>query len=87
MKEDISERLCRAYHVDSSEVSVEVRGGKVTLEGTVPSRHMKHAIEDMVDDCPGVMEIDNRVRVASPNYQGSSQSSPTGPTVKSSTKQ
>lgn len=90
MKEDISERLYRAYHVDSSEVTVEVRGGKVTLEGMVPSRHMKHAIEDMVDDCPGVMEIDNRIRVAGPNYQGSSPtsaSSPTGTSVKSSTKQ
>ncbi len=86
MKEDISERLYGAYHVDSSEVTVEVRAGKVTLEGTVPSRHMKHAIEDMVDSCPGVTEIDNRIRVASPTYQGSSQSS-ASPTVKSSTKQ
>jgi hypothetical protein len=90
MKEDISERLFTAYHIDSSDVTVDVRGGRVTLEGSVPSRHMKHAIEDMVDRCPGVMEIDNRVRVASPNYQGSSPSSPSSagsPTVKSSTKQ
>jgi len=86
MKEDISERLYRAYHIDSSEVTVEVRAGKVTLEGTVPSRHMKHAIEDMVDDCPGVTEIDNRIRVGSIG-QSSSASSATSPTVKSSTKQ
>jgi hypothetical protein len=82
LKEDISERLMEAYHIDSSEVTVEVRGAKVSLEGTVPSRHMKHAIEDMVDRCPGVLEIDNRIRVAGLNYQGSapatqSQSSPT----------
>jgi len=87
VKEDISERLYGAYHVDSSEVTVDVRAGKVTLEGMVPSRHMKHAIEDMVDSCPGVMEIDNRIRVASSQYQGSSQSTPSSPTVKSSTKQ
>lgn len=94
MKEDISERLYAAYHVDSSEVTIDVRAGKVTLEGTVPSRHMKHAIEDMVDDCMGVVEIDNRIRVAGPHYQGPgtnspSASSPTAssPTVKSSTKQ
>ncbi|HEY6925420.1 MAG TPA: BON domain-containing protein [Steroidobacteraceae bacterium] len=94
MKEDISERLYRAYHIDSSDVTVEVRTGKVTLEGTVPSRHMKHAIEDMVDDCPGVMEIDNRIRVAGLNYQGSSPAgasssaaSATSPTMKSSMKQ
>jgi hypothetical protein len=87
MKEDISERLYRAYHIDSSEVTVDVRAGKVTLEGTVPSRHMKHAIEDMVDDCPGVTEIDNRIRVAGPNYQGSSATGTSSPTLKSSTKQ
>jgi len=74
LKEDVSERLFEAYHIDSSEVTVEVQGAKVTLEGTVPSRHMKHAIEDLVDNCPGVADIDNRIRVASPNYQGSNLS-------------
>jgi osmotically-inducible protein OsmY len=64
LKEDISERLMESHHIDSSDVSVEVRGAKVVLEGTVPSRHMKHAIEDLVDACPGVQDIDNRVRVA-----------------------
>jgi BON domain-containing protein len=75
LKEDISERLMEAYDIDSSEVTVEVSGAKVTLEGSVPSRHMKHAIEDLVDACPGVQDIENRVRVASPNYQGSSAGS------------
>jgi hypothetical protein len=63
--EDISERLMQAEHIDSSDVSVEVKGAKVVLEGTVPSRHMKHAIEDLVDACPGVQDIDNRIRVVS----------------------
>lgn len=63
LKEDICERLWAAYHIDSSEVSVDVKGGKVSLEGSVPTRHMKHAIEDIVDACPGVTDIDNRVRV------------------------
>jgi hypothetical protein len=76
MQEDISERLFGAYHIDSSEVSVNVAGGRVTLDGLVPSRHMKHAIEDLVDACPGVVEIDNRIRVAGPNYQGSNAKTP-----------
>jgi hypothetical protein len=63
LKEDICERLMESYHIDSSEVSVDVKGGKVGLEGSVPTRHMKHAIEDIVDACPGVTEIDNRLRV------------------------
>ncbi len=65
LKEDISERLTEAHHIDASDVSVDVRAAKVVLEGTVPSRHMKHAIEDLADACPGVQDVDNRVRVAS----------------------
>jgi len=64
LKEDICERLMESHYIDSSDVSVEVRGARVVLEGTVPSRHMKHAIEDLVDACPGVQDIDNRVSVA-----------------------
>ena len=63
LKEDICERLWAAYHIDSSEVTVDVKDGKVSLEGSVPSRYMKHSIEDIVDACPGVTDIDNRVRV------------------------
>ncbi len=66
LKEDISERLMAEPYVDSSDVSVEVKEGKVTLEGTVPERRMKHRIEDIADDCMGVKDIDNRIRVARP---------------------
>lgn len=63
LREDISERLLQAEHIDSSDVTVEVTGGKVRLEGTVPERRMKHAIEDLVDACPGVQDIENRLKV------------------------
>jgi hypothetical protein len=74
LKEDISERLMQDYQIDAGEVSVEVQSGKVTLDGTVPARHMKHMIEDLVDGCPGVQDIDNRVRVARDNDGGTSAS-------------
>ena len=64
LQADISERLLHAYHIDSSEVTVSVDGGRVTFEGTVPDRAMKHQIEDLADSCPGVQDIQNRVRVA-----------------------
>lgn len=64
IREDISEQLMLTSDVDSSDVSVTVVSGKVTLEGTVPSRFMKHRIEDIADACPGVQDIDNRIRVA-----------------------
>jgi hypothetical protein len=70
LKEDICERLYHTQHIDSSDVTVEVKDGKVMLEGSVPQRGMKHALEDLIDACPGVTDIDNRVRVS----QGGSQS-------------
>ena len=64
IREDICDRLMRAAnHIDSSEVTVEVTGAKVVLEGTVPARRMKHAIEDLADSCLGVQDIENRIRV------------------------
>lgn len=63
IKEDVCERLYHDEHIDSSEVTVEVMEGKVTLEGKVGDRYMKHLIEDLVDAVPGVKDIDNRVRV------------------------
>jgi BON domain len=63
LREDISERLMAARYIDSSDVTVNVSAAKVVLEGTVPERRMKHAIEDLVDACPGVQDIDNRIRV------------------------
>lgn len=78
LREDISERLMQAGNIDSSEVSVSVSSGAVTLEGTVPDRYMKHSIEDLVDACPGVQDIDNRIRVNREWYRGSG---PAGTTV------
>jgi hypothetical protein len=63
LREEISERFMQAGDIDSSDVTVQVLGGKVVLEGTVPEHHMKHGIEEMVDVAPGVQEVDNRIRV------------------------
>jgi osmotically-inducible protein OsmY len=63
LKEDISERLLQAYDIDSSEVTIQVSGGRVLLEGTVPDGYMKHAIEDLADAAPGVQDVENRLRV------------------------
>ncbi|MFL6605295.1 MAG: BON domain-containing protein [Steroidobacteraceae bacterium] len=64
LQEDISERLMQAYDIDSSDVTVQVQGARVVLEGTVPDRYMKHAIEDLADAAPGVEDVENRIRVA-----------------------
>ncbi len=61
--DDICERLTRALDVDVSDVSVTVEQGTVTLTGTVEDRRAKHLIEDVADDCAGVRDVDNRLRV------------------------
>jgi osmotically-inducible protein OsmY len=53
-----------AYDIDSSDVTVQVLGGRVVLEGTVPDGYMKHAIEELADAAPGVQDVENRIRVA-----------------------
>lgn len=62
--DDIHERLTYSDHIDASDVTVEVKGGKVTLYGTVAHRQMKHWIEDIVAACSGVNEVENKLSVA-----------------------
>jgi hypothetical protein len=33
------------------------------LSGTVPERWMRHEIENIADDCPGVKDVDNNIRI------------------------
>ncbi|HEU4628013.1 MAG TPA: BON domain-containing protein [Steroidobacteraceae bacterium] len=63
LREDICERIMEAGYIDASDVSVNVVGGKVILEGTAPDRYTKHFIEDLADAAPGVQDIENRIRV------------------------
>jgi hypothetical protein len=69
IREDLYERIMHHDYIDASEVTVNVSQGMVTLEGSVPERHMKHDIENIVDGCPGVKDIDNRLRVARHEWQ------------------
>lgn len=59
----VTERLKHTESLDVSEVRIAVVSANVTLEGFVPHRFMQHAIEDVVDHCAGVREIDNRIHV------------------------
>lgn len=65
IREDICERLIREERIDAADVSVEVRDGVVVLEGSVPDRLMKYAIESVAERCPGVRDIENRLGVRS----------------------
>lgn len=64
IKEDICERLMQDDELDLSDVGIDVQGGKVSLNGTVANRHTRYVIEEVVDNCFGVEDIENNLRVA-----------------------
>ena len=70
IREDVSEELTRHPGVDATDIEVRVENGEVTLTGTVESRQAKRMAEDCVEQCSGVREVHNQLRV---NRQGSAQ--------------
>lgn len=69
MRELICERLTDDPYIDASEVAVEVNGKVVKLTGSVEDRRMKYLIEDVIEQCGGVRDIDNQLRVLSSQAQ------------------
>jgi hypothetical protein len=67
IREDACEALTLDDHVDATGIHVAVRDGEVTLSGTVPERYMKRLAEDLVEDIAGVRDVQNQIRVLSPN--------------------
>ncbi len=65
--ERIREAVCEALtdddRVDASGIDVQVKGGEVTLTGTVPERHMKRCAEDVVEGISGIKDVQNQLRV------------------------
>jgi hypothetical protein len=61
--EDLCEHLMDIDDIDSSEVEVHVRQGRVILQGTVPERYMKHEIENIAATTLGVSDVENDIRV------------------------
>nr|MBF0685304.1 BON domain-containing protein [Pseudomonas sp.] len=50
--------------IDVADVSVQVRDGRVTLDGSVSDVHMKQRIEDIASTCAGIQRIDNNLGIA-----------------------
>ncbi len=63
LREIICERLTDDPRIDASEVHIEVKDKIVKLTGTVSDRRTKYEIEDLVERCGGLEDIDNQVRV------------------------
>ena len=65
IREDVHDRLSEGW-IDASEIEVDVRGGEVTLKGTVTDRSSKVMAEDLVEHVTGVVDVHNQLRVANP---------------------
>jgi hypothetical protein len=67
IKEDLCERIADSDDIDASDVTVEVRQGVVTLDGTVYERWTRYSLEDLADSVPGVKDVQNNVRLSREN--------------------
>ncbi len=84
IREEVSDRMTDDHDLDASEISVEVRGGEVTLTGTVRTRDQKRRAEDCAESISGVSEVTNNIRVKADDGQSrgsQSSTSQTGQTV------
>jgi hypothetical protein len=63
IQEQVSDRLTDDDSLDAGEIIVQVKGGEVTLSGTVNSREDKRRAEDLVESCSGVKEVINNLRI------------------------
>lgn len=63
IQEEINEQLTRHPEIDASEIEVSVKNGEVTLSGTVDDRHAKRLAEDIAEECSGVSEVRNNIRI------------------------
>lgn len=63
LTEAVSEAFYENDNVDASEISVKVKDGEVTLDGSVESREMKRMAEDLAESITGVKEVINHLRV------------------------
>lgn len=77
IRDDVCDRLSDAGHIDARGISVEVSGGEVTLGGYVPSRQAKRAAEDAIEDCSGVCNVQNNLRVRDGDADQGQETKPT----------
>ena len=63
IRDDVNDRLTDDPWLDASEIAVSVADGVVTLSGAVATRADKRLADDLADDVPGVIDVDNRLRL------------------------
>lgn len=65
LKDKIEKALLRAAEHESNKINVEVQGSRVTLSGRVRSLAEMKLVEGTAWGCPGVTEVQDKLRVVS----------------------
>jgi len=60
---DVECALAGRRDIDATDIRVTVKGGDVTLDGTVTDRRSKHIAEETVEGVRGVREVHNRLTI------------------------
>jgi osmotically-inducible protein OsmY len=68
IEQKISEAFQRNAAIDANKINVNVEGNRVTLTGTVRSFSEKDDAENAAWAAPGVLHVDNRIRIDAPEY-------------------
>ena len=63
LRERVCERLTDDPYIDATDIEVSVANGEITLSGTVETRQMKYAVEDLVSEMPAVTAVHNSIQV------------------------
>jgi osmotically-inducible protein OsmY len=67
IQDDIIERLTDDHQLDASDIDVTVENGEVVLSGRVDERRSKRRAEELAETVSGVVNVENRLRVAETN--------------------
>jgi osmotically-inducible protein OsmY len=63
--DDIIERIV-SRRIDASDVDIRIDKGEVVLTGRIDDKRSRRALEDLVDEVPGVCQVENRIRLGRP---------------------
>jgi hypothetical protein len=72
IREDVCELLTRHGEIDARDMEVEVRAATVILRGTADSGRTRRLAEELVEEIPGVRDVQNELRVSRRGFDTSS---------------
>lgn len=72
--EEVCETLMDDPTINASHITVKVKEGIVTLEGTAGSRMEKRLAEMIIEEIPGVLDVRNEIVLSVSNRKGDDHS-------------